>query len=225
MPAVHPGIVTPQMVAKMGASLDRISGGRCAINIVNGWWKDEFNLFGNGTWLEREDDRYRRMDEYLQVMKGLWTAGRVLAARRILPCRGRQRADKVDATAASADLYRQPLGGGEGHRGAALRRDGSCGAARTPASIERTSIDTMPTSPTWISAPQSYGRTIRYGINCHVICDDTMEARASEADRARGFEQKPLSASIAKALGGGLSARPTLIAERIMRYEDSASNA
>jgi FMNH2-dependent dimethyl sulfone monooxygenase len=30
MPAVHPGIVTPQVVAKMAVSLDRISGGRCA---------------------------------------------------------------------------------------------------------------------------------------------------------------------------------------------------
>jgi dimethylsulfone monooxygenase len=28
MVAVHPGIITPAMVAKMGASLDRISGGR-----------------------------------------------------------------------------------------------------------------------------------------------------------------------------------------------------
>ena len=53
MPAIHPGIVTPQMVAKMGATLDRISGGRLAINIVNGWWEEEFNLFGNGTWLAK----------------------------------------------------------------------------------------------------------------------------------------------------------------------------
>ena len=36
MVAVHPGMVTPQVVAKMGASLDRISGGRFAVNIVNG---------------------------------------------------------------------------------------------------------------------------------------------------------------------------------------------
>jgi FMNH2-dependent dimethyl sulfone monooxygenase len=34
MVAVHPGVVTPQVVAKMGASLDRISGGRFAVNIV-----------------------------------------------------------------------------------------------------------------------------------------------------------------------------------------------
>ncbi|MFX9672901.1 LLM class flavin-dependent oxidoreductase, partial [Acinetobacter baumannii] len=34
MVAAHPGIMTPQVVAKMGASLDRISGGRLAVNIV-----------------------------------------------------------------------------------------------------------------------------------------------------------------------------------------------
>src|SRR5690554_5532914 len=38
MVAVHPGMVSPQVVAKMGASLDRISAGRCSINIVNGHW-------------------------------------------------------------------------------------------------------------------------------------------------------------------------------------------
>ena len=80
--------------------------------IVNGWLKDEFDLFGNGTWLEREDARYRRMDEFLQVMKGLWTQDnfslhgefyRVEAGRR---CR-RSRC----AAAAPAALYRQPLAG------------------------------------------------------------------------------------------------------------------
>ena len=30
MVAVHPGMTSPQVVAKMGATLDRISGGRCA---------------------------------------------------------------------------------------------------------------------------------------------------------------------------------------------------
>ena len=72
MVAVHPGMVTPQVVAKMGSSLDRISGGRCAINIVNGWWKEEFDLFSNGTWIG-DADRYPRMGEYIQVIKGLWT--------------------------------------------------------------------------------------------------------------------------------------------------------
>jgi FMNH2-dependent dimethyl sulfone monooxygenase len=76
MVAVHPGIVTPQMVAKMGASLDRISGGRFAINIVNGWWQQEFNLFSNGNWSTDEQTRYKRMDEFAQVLDGLWTKER-----------------------------------------------------------------------------------------------------------------------------------------------------
>ena len=73
MVAVHPGIITPAMVAKMGASLDRISGGRLSLNVVNGWNVDEFNLFGNGAWLAEQDDRYIRMDEYIQIIKRLWT--------------------------------------------------------------------------------------------------------------------------------------------------------
>ena len=72
MVAVHPGMVTPQVVAKMASSLDRISGGRCALNIVNGWWMEEFDLFSNGTWIG-DAERYPRMGEYIQVIKGLWT--------------------------------------------------------------------------------------------------------------------------------------------------------
>ena len=72
MVAVHPGMVTPQVVAKMGSSLDRISGGRAALNIVNGWWMEEFDLFSNGTWIG-DAERYPRMGEYIQVIKGLWT--------------------------------------------------------------------------------------------------------------------------------------------------------
>src|SRR5262249_23563923 len=58
MVAVHPGIVTPQAVAKLAVSLDRISGGRAAINIVNGWWKEEFETFGQNWWPPDDDARY-----------------------------------------------------------------------------------------------------------------------------------------------------------------------
>ena len=57
----------------MGAPLDRISNCGFAVNIVNGCWKREIEVCGNGVWLDRNDDRYIRMDEYMQVMKGLWT--------------------------------------------------------------------------------------------------------------------------------------------------------
>ena len=70
MTAVHPGIVSPQLAAKFGASMDRISGGRASINVVNGARKPEFDLYGQ--WLEMEAPRYRRMDEFLQIMKSCW---------------------------------------------------------------------------------------------------------------------------------------------------------
>jgi FMNH2-dependent dimethyl sulfone monooxygenase len=73
MVAVHPGIITPQMVAKMGASLDRISNGRFAANVVNGWNQPEFETFGNAAWSDTDAGRYRRMEEFIRVLKGLWT--------------------------------------------------------------------------------------------------------------------------------------------------------
>ena len=41
-----------------------------AINIVNGWWREEFETYGAG-WIEDEAARYRRMGEYLDVMLGM----------------------------------------------------------------------------------------------------------------------------------------------------------
>lgn len=69
--AVHTGLWHPAMVAKMGATIDVYSGGRFAINILSGWFKDEFLAFGE-PWLEH-DERYRRSEEFIQVLKGLWT--------------------------------------------------------------------------------------------------------------------------------------------------------
>jgi FMNH2-dependent dimethyl sulfone monooxygenase len=69
--AVHTGFWHPAMVAKMGATIDVYSKGRFAINVLTGWFKDEFRAFGE-PWLDH-DERYRRSEEFIQVLKGLWT--------------------------------------------------------------------------------------------------------------------------------------------------------
>jgi FMNH2-dependent dimethyl sulfone monooxygenase len=46
--AVHPGLWQPAVLAKLGATADQISGGRFAVNVVSGWFKDEFT-----TWASR----------------------------------------------------------------------------------------------------------------------------------------------------------------------------
>lgn len=68
--AVHPGLWDPVMIAKLAASLDRICKGRMAINIVNGWFDEEFVMFG-GTVLSGED-RYLRTTEFMTIIRGLW---------------------------------------------------------------------------------------------------------------------------------------------------------
>jgi FMNH2-dependent dimethyl sulfone monooxygenase len=68
--AVHPGLWDPVMIGKLAVSLDRICRGRMAINIVNGWFDEEFRMFG-GTVLQGED-RYRRTTEFIDILRGLW---------------------------------------------------------------------------------------------------------------------------------------------------------
>jgi dimethylsulfone monooxygenase len=69
--AVHPGLWDPIMVAKLAVSLDRVCRGRMALNIVNGWFDEEFRMFG-GTILQGEE-RYQRTIEFIEILRGLWT--------------------------------------------------------------------------------------------------------------------------------------------------------
>ncbi|ACY20854.1 Alkanesulfonate monooxygenase [Gordonia bronchialis DSM 43247] len=73
--AVHPGLWHPAVLAKLGATADHLSGGRFAINVVSGWFKDEFTHLGE-PWLEH-DERYRRSGEFLEVIRKIWTEDNV----------------------------------------------------------------------------------------------------------------------------------------------------
>jgi FMNH2-dependent dimethyl sulfone monooxygenase len=72
--AVHTGLWHPAMIAKQGATLDVFSKGRYAVNILSGWFKGEYQAFGVA-WLEH-DERYRQSEEFIQILKGLWTQER-----------------------------------------------------------------------------------------------------------------------------------------------------
>lgn len=69
--AIHPGLWHPGVLAKLGASADVLSGGRFAVNVVSGWFKGEFHALGE-PWLEH-DERYRRSEEFIRVLKASWT--------------------------------------------------------------------------------------------------------------------------------------------------------
>ncbi|MCP1185875.1 dimethylsulfone monooxygenase SfnG [Paenibacillus sp. 1781tsa1] len=69
--AILPGLWHPGPVAKAITTIDHISKGRAAVNIVSGWFKGEFQGFGE-PWLDH-NERYRRSEEFIRVLKELWT--------------------------------------------------------------------------------------------------------------------------------------------------------
>jgi FMNH2-dependent dimethyl sulfone monooxygenase len=74
MVAVRPTFHHPALFAKQAANIDRISGGRLALNVVSSWWKDESTQ--HGLPFDEHDRRYERTQEWLAVVKGMWTKPR-----------------------------------------------------------------------------------------------------------------------------------------------------
>jgi FMNH2-dependent dimethyl sulfone monooxygenase len=72
MVAVRPTFHAPAMLAKQAANIDRISGGRLALNVVSSWWSDEARRYG--VTFDQHDDRYARTAEWLHVVNEAWTA-------------------------------------------------------------------------------------------------------------------------------------------------------
>jgi dimethylsulfone monooxygenase len=64
-------LVHPLMVAKMAATIDHVTGGRFAMNVVCGWFKNEFDMFG--THMRPHDDRYKYATEWLDFVCRAWT--------------------------------------------------------------------------------------------------------------------------------------------------------
>jgi dimethylsulfone monooxygenase len=71
MVAVRPNFHHPGLFAKHAANIDRIANGRLSLNVVSSWWKDEAVQYGLP--FDEHDKRYARTDEWMRVVKGLWT--------------------------------------------------------------------------------------------------------------------------------------------------------
>ncbi|MBD2435550.1 LLM class flavin-dependent oxidoreductase [Nostoc sp. FACHB-87] len=69
--AHRPGFVSPSLAARKLATLDHFSNGRVAVHIITGGSDAEQQR--DGDWLDH-DTRYRRTDEYLDVVRRVWTS-------------------------------------------------------------------------------------------------------------------------------------------------------
>ena len=86
MLAHRPGFVAPPLAARKLATLDHFSGGRLAVHIISGG--DDADQIKDGDFLTH-DERYARTDEYVEILRRIWTAdkpvdheGRYYAFRR-----------------------------------------------------------------------------------------------------------------------------------------------
>jgi pyrimidine oxygenase len=75
-PSIALQSIHPAVVARMVATLDDISGGRCGLNIVTGWNKPEYSQMGLWRGDDYYDQRYEYAAEYVSVLKALWRDGR-----------------------------------------------------------------------------------------------------------------------------------------------------
>jgi alkanesulfonate monooxygenase SsuD/methylene tetrahydromethanopterin reductase-like flavin-dependent oxidoreductase (luciferase family) len=67
MPTIH-----PIRAAKQAVTVDHISRGRFAINLVCGWYRSEMEMFGAP--LMEHDLRYDYAEEWIEIVKRLWTS-------------------------------------------------------------------------------------------------------------------------------------------------------
>lgn len=215
MTAVHPGIFPPQLVAKMAASLDRLSGGRACLNMVPGRRSHEFELYGNDGWIEDTQERYRRVDEFLRVVKGLLEPEPLTLEGRYFNVHNASVATKP--LRSSIPIY-AASGAPLGQEIIARECDlwfASCEPGHE--NYEKNLVQMRADVKAMRERAARHGREIGIGLSTHVTCRATL---AEATEEARMIEADPASGVAAKSLGGGLVGPPGLIAERIRIYEE-----
>jgi dimethylsulfone monooxygenase len=217
MAAVHPGIIDPKVVAKHAASIDRISGGRFCVNIVNGSRPEEFEVFGK--LLASGEARYRRMHEFIQVLKGMWlnddfrfegefysvAYGNVPTKSVRLPhppIYAASRADEgMNVVAQECDVWFV-----NGSRHYREYEEGLKRIEREIGLMERRC--------------RELGRKMQYGISaCVLIAETDDEAIAIANGYMSQVAYDPSIKSASVAVGANLIGTPKTVAERIRRYE------
>ncbi len=67
--------IPPALIARMAVTCDSISHGRFGVNIVSGWQKAEYTQMGIWPGEEHFARRYEYCEEYVTVMRDLWSTG------------------------------------------------------------------------------------------------------------------------------------------------------
>lgn len=179
----------PLHLAKFGASIDNISGGRWGLNVVTGYKQSEFEMFG----LEsiEHDHRYVMADEFTTIMERLWSEdeeltfdGRFWKTRKafVAPKPVNGRCILVNAASSGAGLAY-----------ATKHSDLIFITSPAGADPEKACAALPPHNARIKDAARENGREVRTIINPHVICRET-EKEAREQYKAILDHQDPVAA-------------------------------
>jgi alkanesulfonate monooxygenase len=167
--AFRPGFYSPTLAAQMGATFQRQSNGRLLVNVVTGGENAEQRAYGD--FLDK-DARYTRTDEFLAIVRDLWSGKHV-------DFEGRHLAVEDAALASPPDPV--PL----------VYFGGSSPAAVSVAARHADVYLTWGEPPDQVTeklrevrdGAKAVGRKVRFGIRLHVITRDRSEDAWAEAAR------------------------------------------
>ena len=167
--AFRPGLLSPFLAAQMAGSFQNLSGGRLLLNVVTGGESKEQRMFGD--FLDKEE-RYARCDEFLTVVRALWTGESVTYEGQHL------RLEDAVLTQIPDPLPEIYFGGSSPAAGtvAAKHADVYLTWGEPPEAVAK--------KVEWIRGlAAEQGREPRFGIRLHTIARDTSEEAWAEADR------------------------------------------
>ena len=167
--AFRPGLTSPTLAAQMAATFQNLSGGRLLLNVVTGGESHEQRAYGD--FLDKEA-RYARCDEFLHVVRALWSGETVDF-----------RGEHIQVEGARLQQLPQPL--------PRIYFGGSSPAAGDVAAKHADVYLTWGEPPEAVAAKIAWirelaaaqGRDITFGIRMHTITRDTSEEAWAEADR------------------------------------------
>ncbi|UVE94533.1 LLM class flavin-dependent oxidoreductase [Dietzia sp. B32] len=168
--ALRPGLMSPTLAAQMAGTFQWQTHGRLLLNVVTGGESREQRAYGD--FLDKEG-RYARADEFLEVVRRLWSQSEPLTFRG-------DHLAVVDSVLARRPDPAPPIffGGSSaaGIRVAARHADTYLTWGEPLAAVAE-KLDRVR------SAARGIGRTLDYGIRLHVISRDTSEQAWAEAER------------------------------------------
>ena len=172
--AHRPGFVAPTLAARSFATLDLLSQGRTAIHVISGG--DDTDQRRDGDYLGK-DERYARTDEYIGLLKAIWTADAPLSHQG-----AHYRFEAASPTVRSVQTPHIPVYFGGASQAAitvaARHADVYALWGETYAQVAELTFRVR-------AAAAAHGRQIRFSLSLRPILADTEEAAWARAERIR----------------------------------------